>query len=135
MMSYEEMLKKAKENISQESSFCDRFKISEAEITYSGKFTIIKNFSQICDSLRRDPNSVAKFLFKELAIPGKIEENKLILQKNFDKEKINEKIREYCKEYIFCKECGKGDTTLKKVNRIFYLKCEACGAERSVKKI
>jgi len=135
MMSYEEMLKRARKEMPQEGDSSERFKIPEAEITYSGKFTIIKNFSQICDILRRDPQHVAKFLFKELAIPGKIEENKLILQKNFDKGKIDEKIREYCKEYIFCKECGKGDTSLKKMNNIFYLKCEACGAERSVKKI
>ena len=133
--SYEEMLKKAKEMMPEIPSYNERFRIPEAEITYSGKLTIIKNFGQIADLLRRDHNHLAKFLFKELAIPGKIEENKLILQKNFTKEKIDEKIKEYCNEYVFCRECSKPDTTLFKKNNIYYMKCEACGAERSVAKV
>ncbi|MEM5771227.1 MAG: translation initiation factor IF-2 subunit beta [Candidatus Aenigmatarchaeota archaeon] len=132
---YEEMLKKAIEKLPSVVENSDRFKIPESEVTYSGKLTIIKNFNQIVNILRRDPNHLAKFLFKELAIPGKIEENKLILQKIFTKEKIDEKIREYCKIYIFCNECGKPDTKLFKKGNIYFIKCEACGAERSVPRV
>lgn len=132
---YEEMLKKALEKIPPVVENSERFKIPEAEVTYSGKLTIIKNFNQIASILRRDPNHLAKFLFKELAIPGKIEENKLILQKTFTKEKIDEKIREYCNLYIYCNECLKPDTKLFKKGNIFFIKCEACGAERSVPKV
>ncbi|MEM7816599.1 MAG: translation initiation factor IF-2 subunit beta [Candidatus Aenigmatarchaeota archaeon] len=135
ILTYEEMLKKAIERLPPDVESSERFKIPESEVTYSGKLTIIKNFNQIANILRRDPNHLAKFLFKELAIPGKIEENKLILQKIFTKEKIDEKIREYCKIYIFCNECGKPDTKLLKKDNIYFIKCEACGAERSVPRV
>lgn len=134
-MQYEEMLKKALESLPSVVQNSERFKIPEAEVTYSGKLTIVKNFNQIASILRRDINHLAKFLFKELAIPGKVEENKLILQKIFTKEKVDEKIREYCNFYIFCNECQKPDTKLLKRGNLYFIKCEACGAERSVPKL
>ncbi|MEM7827025.1 MAG: translation initiation factor IF-2 subunit beta [Candidatus Aenigmatarchaeota archaeon] len=134
-MDYEELLKKAQALIPRDVKESERFSIPEVELTLSGRLTVIKNFNQIANILRRDPHHLMKFLLKELAIPGKIEENKLILQKAFEKEELDKLIRKYCDEFVFCKECKKADTNLIKRNNLMFLKCEACGAERSVKKI
>lgn len=133
-MDYEELLKRAKSKVRAPSE-SERFSIPSADVSASGKLTIIKNLQEISSMLRRDQKHIAKFIFKELAIPGTIEEGKLILQRSFDKDAIDKAIRLYCNEFLYCRECGKPDTKLEKRDNITFLKCEACGAERSVKKI
>jgi len=134
-MNYEELLKRAEEKIPKKIKEEDRFKIPEPVIISSGKKTIIKNFNDISNTLRREPKHIAKFFFKEFAIPGYIEDNKLILQQFYNKDVIEKNILNYCSQFVFCNECGKADTKFIKKGKITYLKCEACGAERTVKKI
>lgn len=133
-MEYESLLKRAMSKASR--TFAEeRFKIPPADVTISGKQTTIRNFNEIARALRRDPKHVSKFIFRELAIPGTVDESKLVLQRNFDRETVEKAIRLYCSEFLYCRECGKADTNLIKKDEITFLKCEACGAERSVKKI
>lgn len=49
--------------------------------------------------------------------------------------KINQKVEQYAKEYVLCKECGKPDTELSKQDRIASIHCLACGAKHPVAKI
>jgi translation initiation factor 2 subunit 2 len=133
-MDYDQLLKramsKAKTSVAEE-----RLKIPDPEISISGKTTIIRNFGEIAGVVRRDPKHMSKFLFRELAIPGAIEENRLVLQRAFDREAIAKSLKLYYNEFVFCRECGKADTSMLKKDNLTFLKCEACGAERSVKKI
>ena len=46
---------------------------------------------------------------------------------------VSQRIAEYIKEYVICRECGKPDTDIKKENDFFVMKCQACGARRSFK--
>ncbi|MCD6092752.1 MAG: translation initiation factor IF-2 subunit beta [Candidatus Aenigmarchaeota archaeon] len=133
-MEYKNLLERAQKSVSKNSGE-ERFKMPEAIVVSAGKTTTIKNFSYIANVLRRKPEHIAKFFFKELAIPGRIEENKLILGQNFDQKTIERIIKNYCNEFVFCKECGKADSKLVKRGKLTFLKCEACGAERIVKKI
>ncbi len=98
-----------------------------------GNKTIITNFKQICDYLRRDCSHLLKYLQRELASPGTIEGDRIILVKKIPSAKINEKIKEYVEEFVICRECKKPDTELIKQGEFMFLHCLACGAKHSVR--
>ena len=129
-MDYMDLLEKAKKNLPEMSSN-ERFEIPHAVVNQIGKYTIIKNFSEIVKALRRDPIHIARFLFKELAIPGAIKSNELVLQGRVSSSLINQRIQEYVKGFVLCRECGKVDTIIKKSGRLYFIKCEVCGASRA----
>jgi len=109
----------------------DRINIIKPEISSSGNKTIISNFEQFCNSIRRDKKQVAKFLYKELATSGFVDRGRLILQTRSPI--LEDKIQKYLKNFVYCHECGKPDTILQKEGRFYILKCEACGARRTIK--
>ncbi len=113
----------------------ERFEIPQIETTVQGAFTIVRNFVQIAEYLRRDPNHMLKFFTKELAAPGSIEGKKAIFQTKVSQKTVQRKLEEYVKEYVICKVCGRPDTKLVKQDRILVMKCEACGAISAVKQL
>ena len=127
---YLELLKRAKKDIPVHVG--ERFEVPKADAVI-GKQTTIKNFSDIAKTLRRDGKHIAKFLFKELAVPGSIRGNELYLQGRINQSLIDQRINEYVREFVVCNECGKPDTGLQKIEGVDMLKCEACGARRSVR--
>ena len=129
-MDYEEMLKRAVKNLPTRTE--SRFEVPAASIGISKKQTSIRNFSDIVKVIRREPGDVAKYLFKELAVPGSVKGSELILQAKVPTALINQRIKEYVKDFVICKECGKPDTVLQKVDNYTFIKCEACGAKRPV---
>lgn len=135
METYEELLKLAKEKLPKTYEGIDRFQIPQANVAVIGRQTFIKNFSEIAKALRRNPQHVAKFLFKELAAPGSIKGDELLLQGKVSPVIIRQRIEEYTKEFVICQECGKPDTNLVKSDRLFALKCEACGAKKAMRTI
>jgi len=133
-MDYEELLEKAYGKIKPiEGTPSDRFKIPEADVKFEGIKTIICNLTEIASYLRRKPEHLARFLQKALATPAKIDGDRLIMQRKLMKSKIQEKIEEYTKEYVICKECKKPDTELTKEDNFMFIHCLACGAKHSVK--
>lgn len=133
-MDYEELLKRAKKNMPQFNATA-RFETPLAVVAVVKRQTSIKNFIDISKTLRREPSHMAKFLFKELAIPGAITGNELVLQGKISSMIINQRIKDYVNEYVICRECGKPDTSLHKEDYFTVLKCEACGARRTLKSI
>jgi len=93
-----------------------------------GRKTLIRNFEEIANILRRDKKHISKFLFRELAAPGYEQSGMLVLQSKIPKTVIQKKIEKYVKEYVLCKVCGQPDTKIVKERRISFIKCEACGA-------
>ena len=134
-MDYEDLLNKAYEKLPETVKTSERFEVPEVETIVQGNQTLIKNFSQIFQTLRRDPKHLLKFLTKELATPADFDGNRAILQSRIPRNLIQKKLETYVKDYVLCKECGKPDTKLIKEDRISFLKCEACGAKASVKSI
>lgn len=124
------MLNKVYEKV-KKGEIKDRINIIKPNISFNGNKTIISNFEQFCNSVRRDKKQVAKFLYKELATAGSIEGGKLVLQTRSPI--VEDKVKKYLKNFVYCHECGKPDTVLQKEDRFYVLKCEACGARRSVK--
>jgi len=132
---YQQMLRKAFEKMPKKVDVSDRFKIPEAVCEAQGNKTLIKNFGEIANVLRRDVSHLSKYLCKELATPCSIQGNILILQTKASKEVIGKKIEDYTKEFVYCKVCGEPDTRIIREGRVLFLKCEACGAKSLVKSI
>ena len=104
------------------------YKIPKVKGHVQGNKTILSNFFQIADHLGRDPEHMLKFLYKELATPGDVRKQLVILGRKVSASRVNQKIKEYAKKYVICNECGKPDTKMVRENRLEYIKCNACGA-------
>jgi len=79
MDSYEKMLKEAKKKLPELKSESGRLEIQPVSVQVIGRQTIVKNFVTITKAIRREPKLVAKYLFKELAVPGDLRQNELVL--------------------------------------------------------
>ena len=135
MKTYEQMLKEAEKKISRDISKESRLEIPPPNVVIQGNKTFITNFTDIANSIRRDPKHLAKFLFRELAKPGHVDNNRLILQGKVMKNLVQNKIDSYMKEFVLCKECNRPDTHIVKEDRLIFLKCEACGAKQPLRRI
>ena len=125
---YKKMLEEAMKKMPKKVEGKKRFEIPKVLYEIQGNKTLVKNFADILKVLRRDATHLSKFLFRELATPGTIQGNILILQRKVPSHMLQKKIESYVKEFVFCRECGEPDTRIIK-DRIYVLKCEACGAK------
>jgi len=135
---YETMLDKLYANLPKKVTVkAQRFEMPRALVENIGNYTIIKNFKEISDMLRRDPKHMMKYLLVELGAHGRIDESgALIINARFSSHPINILLQRYVKYYVICPTCGSWDTILIKLpSKIFVLKCEACGAETTLKPI
>ncbi|MFQ5406622.1 MAG: translation initiation factor IF-2 subunit beta [Candidatus Micrarchaeia archaeon] len=133
-MDYANLLERAYRAMPTQKTKSERFECPTAEVFIEGNKTSIKNFDAVCSTLRRKPEEVSKYLFKELAVPGNVSGSRLILQGKFPSRTINDRIQTYCKTSVICKECGKPDTHLESIERnLKMLLCEACGAKSPVR--
>tara|TARA_Y100000296_G_scaffold87409_1_gene133206 strand:- start:2262 stop:2672 length:411 start_codon:yes stop_codon:yes gene_type:complete len=133
MVEYEKLLDEVYKKVKQVSANSERFEIPKVEGYFEGRKTIIVNFSQIVSHLRRKPEHLQKFLLRELATSGQSEGGRLVLNIKVPSTKIKQKIEEYVKEFVLCKECKKPDTELLKEDRLLFIHCLACGAKHSVR--
>jgi len=132
-MDYEKLLERAKKNLPEETHSKGRFEIPKVKGLVEGNKTIVTNFQQIATTLRRDTKHLLKYLLRELATPGNIDGQRLIIGRKINSAIINEKIEKYAREFVICKECGKPDTQTIKEGPVFMLKCTACGAKHPIK--
>jgi translation initiation factor 2 subunit 2 len=131
---YENLLKKAYSNISEVSTSSERFVVPEAKAYIEGKTTVLENFVEIADKVRRDHDHLMKFLLGELGTSGKIDGNRAIFNGKFEISLIKAIIKNYVDDYVICSECGRPDTRLVKDDRVLLLRCDACGGHRPVRK-
>jgi translation initiation factor 2 subunit 2 len=101
----------------------------------SGSRSLLVNFSEVADALRRDRKHLMKFLLKELATSGETKGTGLEVQGIFNAEAVNKKLEKYVELYVKCPECSKHDTNLVKDRGFFFVKCEVCGAREPVGKV
>ena len=130
---YETLLKKAYERVKIVSRNSERFEIPQVKGQVEGKNTIITNITTIASYLRRPVEQLAKFLQKELAASGKIENERLILNARLNSAKVNEKVELYAKNFVICTECRKPDTEIISERGVKFKNCLACGAKSPVK--
>lgn len=127
---YKKLLNKAMERMPKKELSSNRFKLPDANSEVQGNKTILKNFREISTVLRRSGTHLSKYLFKELATPGNMQGDMLILQTKVSNENLKSKIKKYVDEFVYCKVCGQPDTKLVKEDRILFMVCEACGARQ-----
>ncbi|MBN2603213.1 MAG: translation initiation factor IF-2 subunit beta [Candidatus Thermoplasmatota archaeon] len=130
---YKKLLKKVQENISSREIDDDRFKLPKAEIFYEGNTTLIKNFDKIIDAINREGDHVMKFLLGGLGTSGELGGSRVVFQGKIPAKQIQDKLKEYIDTFVMCSECNRPDTHLVKQGRTILIRCDACGAFRSVK--
>jgi translation initiation factor 2 subunit 2 len=110
-----------------------RAEIPKLEVQNLPRRTVVANLGQIAKRLNRDPTHIAKFFQKELATPGMIDGDALILTGERTQKVVEVVYERYLKFYVICPVCGSIDTVLQKEERIYVLRCTACGAVTPVK--
>jgi len=132
-MEYKEMLKRGRDNLPESVFEKERFEIPKVKGHLEGNKTVISNFKQIAHVLRRPVEHLLKYILRELAAPGELKGNILVIGTKVPASRINEKIKQYAYEFVLCQECGKPDTEFLKEGEFLFVKCAACGAKKPVK--
>jgi len=130
---YRKLLKKFQNKSFIRAGNDDRFKLPEIEIFYEGNTTLIRNFDKISDAINRDHDHILKILLGGLGTAGEINKGRLIFQGKIPLKSIQEKMKEYIDTFVMCSECNRPDTHLVKQGRTILIRCDACGAFRSIK--
>lgn len=134
-MDYKKLLEKARKELPESVFVKERFEIPKVRGHIQGNKTLLSNFFQIADTLRRTPDHLLKYLSKELATQITKKGNMIVMGSKISASMINEKISKYAKEFVLCFDCGKPDTKIIVENDITYLKCLACGSKYPIKNI
>lgn len=131
--SYQELLKRGLKELPEVVIETSRFEVPKVKGHIQGNKTVISNINEIVEYLRRSSAHVVKFLLKELATPGEIKGNFLVLGTKTPASRINDKISEYVQKYVMCPVCKRPDTKLKKDGNFIFINCQACGARKAIK--
>ncbi|MHA1719644.1 MAG: translation initiation factor IF-2 subunit beta [Promethearchaeota archaeon] len=130
---YIKLLNRAFEKIPEGFHETDRWKIPTARLEYEGKNTIIVNFKEIIENIKRDEKHFIKFILQEVGTAGGIKGNKAILKGKQKLSTIDRLIKNYCEKFVICETCLKPDTVIVKEGRSHLLVCQACGTRHPVK--
>lgn len=111
------------------------YQIPSPEIIRIGNQTIIRNFRDISQRLKRDPQLVARYLQRELAAAGSYDpgSGQLVLNIKVSRRVVNQFLQIFLRNYVRCPTCNSIDTRLRREGKAWILVCEACGAEQPVK--
>ncbi len=131
-MDYNTLLERARKELPEISVATERFEVPKVIGHIQGNRTVISNFYQIAAVLRREPEHLLKYVLKELATPGELTNNALIMGTKIPASRINEKIGQYVRDFVVCPVCRKPDTKLLKEDKVSILKCSACGARNPI---
>ena len=105
------------------------------EVLHERRQTIILNFRSMAQSLEREPEHLARFIFKESGKPGVMEDERLVISGVIGEEELARLLQLYYKEFVKCPVCGGIDTKLVAEKKFRFLLCEICGAKSPVRKI
>ena len=130
---YTKLLDRAFEKIPEGFHETDRWKIPTARLEFEGKNTLIVNFKEIIEDLKRDDKHFIKFILQEVGTAGGIKGNKAVLKGKQKLSTIDRLIKSYCEKFVICETCLKPDTVIVKEGRSHLLVCHACGTRHPVK--
>merc|ERR1719510_1363455 len=111
-----------------------KFVMRPPQVVRAGaKKTAFVNFTDMANSLHRQPKHLLSFIFAELGTVGAVDgSNQLILKGRFQQKHMESVIRRYIKEYVTCHTCKSPVTVLEKEDRLYFLKCMTCHSKCSV---
>jgi translation initiation factor 2 subunit 2 len=99
------------------------------------KKTVFTNYAELCKAMNRQPEHVQLFLLAELGTSGSVDgQQRLIVKGRFQPKAFEGVLRRYVNEYVLCNSCKSPDTLLDRdsATRIMFLRCQQCGASRTV---
>jgi len=114
-----------------------RLKVKPPTVTRVGSRRVAwTNFAEICQGLSRQPDHIMTFVLTELGTTGSLatQGQHLVLKGRYNQKHIENLLRKYISEYVTCTMCRSANTSLIRDNatRLYDIKCQACGASRSV---
>lgn len=134
MKTYAEMLAQARKSLPEQVVAKERFEIPKIKGHIQGNKTVVSNFLQIASALNREPEHLLKFILRELATPGEIKKSgSVIVGTKTSASRINDAIRNYANEFVFCPDTGKPDTVLEKEGNVLYLRSLVTGTRKVVR--
>jgi len=130
---YRDMLDRAYSELPQQVDTYERFTIPRPDVRDVGRRrTIIMNFKEIADELRRDPEHILKFLSGEMATLANFDGTRAVFQGRFNYDTVRNLLEIYTEKYVVCPVCKRPDTRIVRERRLWFLQCEACGAKSSI---
>ncbi|HLC68512.1 MAG TPA: translation initiation factor IF-2 subunit beta [Candidatus Bilamarchaeaceae archaeon] len=134
MDEYEQLLDNIYKNLPEKArEKSERWEAPKFDFFVEGNKTVIRNFMDVVEKVRRDKEFLVKYLSKELAVPVVLEGERLVLHRKITGDIVNVKLRDFIEKYVMCKECKKPDTHLEQLGHgMRQLVCEACGAKAAV---
>jgi translation initiation factor 2 subunit 2 len=132
VVDYRKLLQRAKAEMPTGLSTGERFQLPEPDLIVEGKGSVLRNFMDIAEKLRRDPQHLLQYLLRELGTPGTLEGRRVVFKSKLNPQQLMDRILDYTGTYVICSECGRPDTKLVKEGRVHFIECEACGAKRPV---
>jgi len=129
---YKSLLDRAYSQLPEQVMAYDRWAVPRPDVRIVGRRTIIMNFKEIADELRRDPEHLLKFLSGEMATLPRFDGTRAIFQGRFRIDSIRNLIEVYTNRYVVCPVCKRPDTRIIREKRLWFLQCEACGAKSSI---
>ncbi|MFW9935755.1 MAG: translation initiation factor IF-2 subunit beta [Candidatus Thorarchaeota archaeon] len=130
---YETLLERARSDIPPEVFDQPRFKIPHVDSFIQGSRTVVRNFKDLTDTLRRDPKHLLRYLAHELATAGEIRSPQAIFNGRFSSHMLDDLMEKYTEEFVVCPVCQRPDTEMRRVDRLLMLVCSACGARTPLK--
>ncbi|OHT09079.1 Domain found in IF2B/IF5 family protein [Tritrichomonas foetus] len=137
---YDEMLSRGfrlmhNQNVEITSS-SRRIALPAISITRKAKKTIFNNFTSVCQIMKRDPEHVKQYICTEQNTDASIDgSGGLVITGRLQQTTIEKYITQYVHFYVKCPVCGSMDTKLEKNNRLLFIVCNQCTAQRSVQQI
>ena len=132
---YRTLLDRVKEGLQKEGmKNVSRLVLPTPEVNFVGNRTYLRNFKEIADVIRRDPNKLLMYLARELATAASLDkEGRAIFIGRKSKDSFRVLIERYVADNVICPVCGNPDTHIERQRKISILVCEACGAKSPLK--
>ncbi|AHC51297.1 translation initiation factor IF-2 subunit beta [Sulfolobus acidocaldarius SUSAZ] len=131
---YEQLLDRLYDRLPDKAQKSGQQNLPNLIVLQVGNTTIIRNFSEYCDRIRREDKLCMRYLLKELAAPGSLGENgQLVIQGKFSSQVVTMLMERFLKMYVQCSTCRSFDTILKRDKKVWIISCLACGAQTPVK--
>jgi translation initiation factor 2 subunit 2 len=129
---YKSMLDRAYEELPDQMETYERWTVPRPYVMRAGRRTVIMNFKEIADELRRDPEHLLKFLSGEMATLANYDGTRAVFQGQFRSDSIRNLLEVYANKYVVCPVCKRPDTRITRERRLYFLQCDACGARSSI---
>jgi len=130
---YGSLLDRAYAELPEHVEAYERWTVPRPDVRSVGRTrTVIMNFKEIADELRRDPEHLLKFFSGEMATLANFDGVRAVFKGRFRYDSIRNLLEVYTNKYVVCPVCKRPDTRVVREKRLWFLQCEACGAKSSI---